>query len=248
MLNEIFRTENLIKVIDRHCKKSRPGPDGMVWSDLGRNENTVIAAVQVRVENFVPGPYLEITCSRRKIFIPNVIDRIIQLAICDFLEDRVTWIPSSPIRKRVTGENSFYHYMSLFVRQHGPYVCHVDIKEFYPSINHSTFIDFIQSFVDDSGLRDLIKRILCLCVGARGLLIGNPLTTCLADKFLLNIDKHLIDMAMVCFHDDFFMFSQKLDRCEAFPVLMDRLLNNIDLRSNPEKTWIRKNPTIKNIL
>jgi len=182
------------------------------------------------------------------IIIPDIEDRIIEMVICMVLEQENIWYYKKFLEKSFKGENAFYHYVSIYLKKYGRYVCQIDIERFFDSIDHSLFNDFLLEYILDKDLISLVKIILSIKGNNKGLIIGHPLSTYLADKFLYLIDKKISDKSVLRFVDNFLFFSSKKQECKYFFTLLSQLLKEINLSVNQEKSTIIYDPNIRNLL
>lgn len=137
----------------------------------------------------------------REIFVlPYYPDRIIQWAIVQIIED--IWINSlisqtySSIKGR--GIHSCAHKLQNDLYKYKPIYCFkMDIKKFYPSINHNILKVIIRKKIKDRELLDLLDQIID---SAKGVPIGNYLSQYFGNLYLNGFDHWIKEIKHIKFY------------------------------------------------
>lgn len=242
MIHEIMNYENIAQVIKDRRKRSVPDEDGIIWNDVISNKAELIAVIQKRLEDYHPQPVREIQSSGRKIVIPTLEERLLQLSISRILSKRIQWYKPKSVFKFVTGERALEHFYRQYKKRFGPIVCHADIEKYFDSIDHDEFAKFLLRYIGDKIVVALISKILTITPKGKGLLVGHPLAVYLADRFLVTVDDGLACYPIVRFHDDYFYFTKTKDLCLHFITLLRDMLHQQKLRINQRKLKTIENP------
>ena len=128
----------------------------------------------------------------------------------------------------------------------------IDISNYFNSINISILLPKLKSFLtEDVRLFELFKNILttneCLFNGLkiteqRGVMAGTPISTFLANVFLLDLDEYFTNNNVVYarYSDDIILFSENLNFLNEYKNYIINYLQKIDLTINPNKVSLTK--------
>ena len=211
----------------RQVKRHRgaPGPDGMTIKQFEpwARENWPAVRQQLLDGTYRPGPVRRKTISKegggeRLLGIPNVLDRLIQQAICQVL---------TPIFDPDFSESSFgfrpgrsahgaTKQAQRTIRQGYVHVVNVDLSKFFDRVQHDVLMSRVGRKVHDRLLLRLIGRYLRAGVMVEGVLQptqegspqGGPLSPLLSNILLDDLDKELEGRGLrfVRYADDFLIF------------------------------------------
>jgi group II intron reverse transcriptase/maturase len=210
----------------------RPSP--LLWFDLPR-----------RSRRLGPGPVWDggQSCSRRRLGIPTVTDRVVQRAVKNLLE---------PIWERefLSCSHGFRPERSVFTAvahvlwheaQGLDWVADADIEACFDSLAHERLLSQVAPTVDD-GVLGLIAAWLAAGAAApgQGVAQGSVISPLLANIYLHPFDEALVGagLALVRYADDWVVMCRNRDGAFQALDLAAGVLAELELALNREKTGV----------
>jgi RNA-directed DNA polymerase len=208
-MEEVVERENLIKALKRvKGNKGSPGVDGMSVGELPEYLKGHWAAIrdQLMSGTYQPQPVKRVEIEKpdggvRKLGVPTVVDRLIQQAVQQVLQQR--WDP--------TFSNSSYGFRpgrsqheavaqaQQYIAEGYGWVVDMDLEKFFDRVNHDKLMGQIAKRVEDKRLLKLIRAMLNAGVMENGLEKpseegtpqGGPLSPLLSNLVLDELDREL---------------------------------------------------------
>ncbi len=209
MLEEIFGKENMDKAYKRvTSNKGACGIDGMTVEELlpymQKNWTEIKAKLIAGKYNPCAGREVEIPKPNggiRKLGIPTVIDRLIQQAIAQKLnqlyDDSFSEYSYGFRPKR--SAHQAVRQAEIYVNEKNIYVVELDLESFFDKVNHDRLMQQLSRMIEDKRLLKLIRKFL-----TKGIMIdgienrktegtpqGSPLSPILSNIVLDELDKEL---------------------------------------------------------
>ena len=233
-MEQVVDTANLERAW-RQVKRNRgaPGPDGLTIKqfEAWARENWPGVRQQLLEGTYRPSPVRRKTIPKegggeRQLGIPNVLDRLIQQAICQVL---------TPIFDPGFSESSFgfrpgrsahgaAKQVQKIIRQGYTHCVDVDLSKFFDRVQHDVLMSRVSRKVHDRRLLCLIGRYLRAGVMVEGVLQptdegspqGGPLSPLLSNILLDDLDKEWErrGLRFVRYADDFQIFVRPALGCE----------------------------------
>src|SRR5580658_9152340 len=209
MMEEIVERENL-KVALRRVKanKGSPGIDGMTVEKLSGplKEHWPVIREQLLSGTYRPKPVKRVEIPKpnggvRKLGIPTVLDRFLQQAVMQVLQQR--WDPEFSDHSYGFRPGRSAHQAVAQAQQYIAEGCgwcvDLDLEKFFDRVNHDRLMARIAKRVDDKRLLKLIRAFLNAGVMENGLLSpsvegtpqGGPLSPLLSNLVLDELDQEL---------------------------------------------------------
>lgn len=253
LYEKIISLENL-RLADEKARRGKLRTYGVRHHDKNREANIIALHEALRTKTFKTSEYDIFTVfepKERLIFrLPYYPDRIVHHAIMNVLEPIWTSIFThntfSCIKKRGI-EGCAKHVDKIIKKYKGKplYCLKIDIKKFYPSIDHSTLKRIVRKKIKDKDLLWLLDEIID---SAEGLPIGNYLSQFLANLmlayFMHKVNEEL-KLDSTEYADDIAFFSDSKETLhKAFhgfikPYIEDEL--NLTVKGNYQIFPIAKN-------
>jgi len=246
----------------RQVKGNRgaPGPDGMTIKqfEAWARENWPAVRQQLLDGTYQPAPVRRKTIPKegggeRLLGIPNVLDRLIQQAICQVL---------TPVFDPTFSESSFgfrpnrsahgaTKQVQKIIRQGHTHCVDIDLSKFFDRVQHDVLMSCVSRKVHDRRLLRLIGRYLRAGVMVEGVLQptdegapqGGPLSPMLSNILLDDLDKELErrGLRFVRYADDFMIFVKSQRSAERVFASVQRFLTQqLKLVVNAEKSSVRE--------
>lgn len=251
LYEQIISVENLRRA-DEKARRGKLRTYGVRHHDKNREANIIALHEALRTKTFKTSEYDRFTVfepKERLIFrLPYYPDRIVHHAVMNVLEpiwSKVfTHNTYSCIKKR--GIEGCARQVDKIIKKYKgkPLYClKIDIKKFYPSINHDVLKRVVRKKIKDKDLLWLLDEIID---GAEGLPIGNYLSQFLANLFLayfMHFVNEILKLEATEYADDICFFSDSKEKLhEAFKEI-SRYLADLDLKvkSNYQVFPIAKN-------
>lgn len=209
MLERILSRQNLIKALERvERNKGSHGVDGMSVQNLRPYLKDHWPALRKEIEEgvYFPQPVRRVEIPKpnggaRKLGIPTVIDRFLQQAIAQILNESFDSIfsPNSyGFRPNKRGHDAVRQ-ARTFMEQGYRWVVDIDLEKFFDKVNHDRLMRTLSQRVKDGRVLQLIRRYLQAGVMKRGLVSpntegtpqGGPLSPLLSNIVLDELDKEL---------------------------------------------------------
>lgn len=266
LLEMILHRENIVRAWKRvRANKGAAGVDGMTIGQLGK----YLARHWPKVEkDLLDGTHKPMPVRRKEIpkpdggirllGIPTVLDRLIQQAIFQIIEQ--VWEP-------VFSESSYgfrpgrsAHEAVMQGKRHMQngytYVIDMDLSKFFDRVNHDRLMSRLATRIKDRRVLKLIRRYLRSGVMIEDVAIyaeegtpqGGPLSPLLSNIVLDELDKELEKRGhkFVRYADDFMIFCKSLKAAERVRKSITQFLTKkLKLKVNEEKSavsrpWLRK--------
>jgi hypothetical protein len=179
---------------------------------------------------------------KRKVLIPCLRDQVVVKCILNRLNTiGITDEENKPnqridlLTKRVT---------ELIRKDSNKKIIRTDISNFYPSINRELLIEKLRQSHEElisTPIINLIEKFInknksCDCY--TGLPVGVGICVLLANYYVsqLNLTKEIPNAEIIRYEDDFLLIADESVDEKAIMSDFDRVLNNFNLKRNPEKT------------
>ena len=260
LMEQVVDPENLNRAW-RQVRRNRgaPGPDGMTIKQFEpwAREDWSTVRQQLLDGTYRPGPVRRKTIPKdgggeRLLGIPNVIDRLVQQAICQVL---------TPIFDPDFSESSFgfrpgrsahgaAKQVQQIIRQGHSHCVDVDLSKFFDRVQHDVLMSCVSRKVRNRHLLRLIGRYLRAGVMVEGVLQptpegspqGGPLSPLLSNVLLDNLDKELErrGLRFVRYADDFQIFVRSERSAQRVFASVQRFLTQrLKLVVNEQKSSVR---------
>lgn len=209
LMEEICGQENLRKALKRvRANKGSPGVDGMTVGKLPGylKEHWSAIREQLLCGTYRPQPVKRVGIPKpeggvRKLGIPTVLDRFIQQAVMQVLQDRWdrTFSEASyGFRPGRSAHQAVAQAQQYIAEGHG-WVVDIDLEKFFDRVNHDKLMGQVAKRVEDKRLLKLIRAFLNAGVMEGGLTSpsqegtpqGGPLSPLLSNLVLDELDREL---------------------------------------------------------
>lgn len=209
LMERIVAPENLRAAVHRvRENKGAPGVDGMTVEELGAYLTLHLPTIR---EQLLVGTYEPAAVRRhelekegggiRVLGIPTVLDRFIQQAVLQVLQEKwdktfsdasYGFRPERSAKQAVERARGYY-------REGCRWVVDLDLEKFFDRVNHHKLMNLVRARVDDKRVNTLIGRYLkagmltgdVLTPRGEGTPQGGPLSPLLANLLLDRLDKEL---------------------------------------------------------
>ncbi len=255
-LNNVLSDPNLFsawaKVKDNHgCA----GQDGISIPDFEKKLLVNIATLRDEVRHgfYKPLPLLRIEIPKnsggtRPLSIPSVRDRLLQTAVA---------LSITPLFEAEFEECSFAYRAGRSVKQAVQrveqlrdagyqWVVDADIESFFDEIDHTLLMEKLRHLLVDKDILKLIHQWLKSEVVkgntrfrlSKGVPQGSPISPLLSNLYLDQLDEAFLhnEMVLVRFADDFLVLCKHQEKAQAALVLSNKILDDLRLSLNEEKT------------
>lgn len=209
VMEEVCSRENMLKAYKRVKRnKGSPGVDDMTVEEMldYLKEHWEGIKQELLLGTYRPQPVLEVEIPKpsggvRDLGIPTVIDRLIQQAVLNILQE--DWDPTF-------SENSYgfrpgrsahdaIRQAQEYIRDGYEYVVDMDLEKFFDRVNHDILMDRVAKRVRDKRLLKLIRRYLeaglmhggLVSAREQGMPQGGPLSPLLSNLLLDELDREL---------------------------------------------------------
>ncbi len=226
LMERILGRENLSRALKRvRTNKGSPGVDGMRVEDLP--EHLRVHWSRIREEllqgTYQPAPVKRVEIPKpgggtRKLGVPTVLDRFIQQAMHQVLQD--AWDPTFSEHSYGFRPNRSAHQAVAAAQEHvaagNRWVVDLDLEKFFDRVNHDLLMGRVAKRISDKRVLKLIRAYLNAGVMADGLTHptemgtpqGGPLSPLLSNLLLDDLDRELERRGhrFVRYADDFQIF------------------------------------------
>lgn len=266
LMEIILGRRNMFRALTRVCaNKGAPGVDGMTVNELG--EYLKRHWLEIR-ENLLNDEYRPLPVRRKEIDkpdggvrllgIPTVLDRLIQQAIAQVLEQ--IWDPvfsdfSYGFRPGRSQRDAVLRAKSYLLDGYNHSI-DMDLSKFFDRVNHDRLMSRLASRVQDKRVLKLIRRYLTAGTMINGLVSpsiegtpqGGPLSPLLSNIVLDELDKELEARGLnfVRYADDFVIYCKSRKAAERVRQSITKFITvKLKLKVNEEKSavsrpWLRK--------
>lgn len=204
LYHKICSVENL-KLADEKARKGKRTQSGVIRHDLNRDDNLINLHHVLVNKEYKTSRYQVFTIREpkvREIFkLPYYPDRIVHHAIMNIMEpifvSTFTRDTYNCIKKR--GIYGAYKTIKKYLRseEETTYCLKLDIKKFYPNIDHKILKDLLRTKLKDDDLLWLLDEIID---STDGIPIGNYLSQYLANFYLTKFDHWLKETKRVKYY------------------------------------------------
>ncbi|MFZ1404164.1 MAG: reverse transcriptase domain-containing protein [Anaerolineae bacterium] len=261
MFAEMYAWDNLLLAYRRAAKGKRGHPNVAAFEhDLEGNLYQLQA--ELRAMTYLPGAYVNFTIhepKQRLISAAPFRDRVVHHALCNLIEPiyERSFVVNSYANRVGKGTHRALDRVQALARRY-PYVWQCDVRQFFPSIDHTLLRDMLASKVADPQVRWLMDRILAGGAGVlrdaydmqyffgddlfaplrpRGLPVGNLTSQFWANVYLNGFD-HFIVRQLRCrgyvrFVDDLLFFADDKPSLWAWQTAVVARLRTLRLTIHP---------------
>ena len=209
MMEEVCERENLKRALKRvRSNKGSPGVGGMTVDELPGflKEHWLEIREQLLQGTYKPKPVKRVEIPKpgggsRKLGIPTVLDRFIQQAVLQVLQER--WDPTLSDHSYGFRPGRSAHQAVAKAQEHlaegYQYVVDIDLEKFFDKVNHDMLMSRVAKRVADKRLLKLLRAFLNAGVMEDGLISptdkgtpqGGPLSPLLSNIVLDDLDREL---------------------------------------------------------
>jgi len=209
LMEEVCQRDNLWKALKRvQANKGAPGVDGMTVRRLPKylKRHWPKIREQLLAGTYQPQPVKRVEIPKpdggvRKLGIPTALDRFIQQAVLQVLQerwDRTFSEQSYGFRPGRSAHEAVAQAQAYIAEGYG-YVVDMDLEKFFDRVNHDMLMGRVAKRVEDKRLLGLIRAFLNAGVMENGLVNpseegtpqGGPLSPLLSNLMLDDLDKEL---------------------------------------------------------
>jgi retron-type reverse transcriptase len=261
MYNAICAGENLLLAYRRAAKGKR-GHANVAAFEQRLEENLIDLRQELAAQTYRPGRYTSFYIhepKRRLISAAPFRDRVVHHALCNVIEPifERSFSADSYANRVGKGTHRALDQAQRFARRH-PYVLQVDLRQFFPSIDHVLLRGILARKIDDAGALWLVDQILTsgadvlgneytivdfpgddqyAALRPRGLPIGNLTSQFWANCYLNPID-HFVKRELRCpgyvrYVDDLLLFGDSKRALWAWRAALEDRLMRLRLTAHP---------------
>lgn len=262
MFEELVSWENLLLAY-RKAAKGKRGQPNVAAFEYRLEEHLLELSAELMARSYRPGPYESFYIhepKRRLISAAPFRDRVVHHALCNVIEPRFerSFVAVSFANRAGKGTHRALRRCQVLARRF-PFVLQVDIRQFFPSIDHQLLRQRIESKIRDEGVRWLVGLILASGEGVlsdqyemvyfpgddlfavnrpRGLPIGNLTSQFWGNVYLDPVD-HFILRELRCpgyvrYVDDLLLFGSDKPTLWAWKARLEERLARLRLTLHPE--------------
>lgn len=230
-LAEIYEFSNL-KIASKKAQKGKTKYSEVIQFNKNEFLNLVIIYILLRSRRYTTGEYRTKTIyepKERIIYILNYIHRVVQHALINKIEPIINSMLIKDTYSCIKGRGM--HKASLrtieFIRRN-KYCLKMDIRKFYPSINHDILYSLFERKFKDEGLLWLLKDIIYSFPGETNAPIGNLTSQVFGNFYMSPLDRYvkeelkIKDYVRYC--DDFLLFSNNKEELRNAKYLITKFL------------------------
>lgn len=242
LYEKVYNIENL-KLADIKARRNKSKKKDIIDFDKNKEENIINLYHVLRNKEYKTSEYDIFTIfegKEREIYkLPYYPDRIVHHAIMNVLEpifvSVFTHDTYSCIKKRGIHKCMYNVKYSLKDVKNTKYCLKLDIKKFYPNVNHAILKALLCKKFKDKDLLNLLYEIID---SSKGVPIGNYLSQFLANFYLTYFDHWIKEVLKVKYYfrycDDIVIFSDnKNDLHGMFRLIENYLKTELDLELKP---------------
>lgn len=243
LYDKICTFENLYEA-DEKARKGKMRTYGVKVHDKNRTENLLKLRDELLTGTFKTSPYSTFIIyepKEREIFrLPYYPDRIVHHAVMNILEP--IWVSTftadtySCIKER--GIHAAAKKVRRILREDPEgttYCLKIDVKKFYPSIDHDTLKRILRRKLKDARLLKLLDEIVD---SAQGVPIGNYLSQYFANLYLTYFDHWIKETKRVKYY---FRYADDIVILASDKSYLHRLLTEIQLQMGDLKLEVKRN-------
>jgi RNA-directed DNA polymerase len=179
LMEGILRTKNLLEALGRvRANKGSPGIDGMTVDELQAycQQNWPTIEGQLFAGTYQPQPVKRVEIPKpdggvRKLGIPTVLDRLIQQATLQVLQERVdpTFSEHSYGFRPGKSAQQAVAQAQKYIAEGYRYVVDLDLEKFFDRVNHDILMGLLAKRIADKRVLKLIRAFLNAGVMENGL-------------------------------------------------------------------------------
>jgi RNA-directed DNA polymerase len=266
LMEMILERRNMFRALKRvRANKGAPGADGMNVNQLGGylKRHWLKIREDLLNDEYRPHPVRRKEIPKpdggvRLLGIPTVLDRLIQQAVSQVLEQ--VWDPtfsefSYGFRPRRSQRNAVLQAKSYLLNGY-THIVDMDLSKFFDRVNHDRLMSRLAMKVQDKRVLKLIRRYLTAGIMIDGLVShsiegtpqGGPLSPLLSNIVLDELDKELEKRGLnfVRYADDFVIYCKSKKAVERVKESITKFITvRLKLKVNEEKSsvsrpWLRK--------
>lgn len=243
LFDRVISLENL-RLADEKARKGKLRTYGVKLHDRNREANLLSLHEQLKNGTFKTSPYNVFTIYEPKERLihrlPYFPDRILHHAIMNVMEDIWVGIFTKDTYSCIKGRgiHACAKSVKLALKQDPPgtkYCLKIDVRKFYPSIDHEVLKGIVRRKIKDSRLLALIDEIIDSV--PTGVPIGNYLSQYFANLFLAYFDHWVKEQKRVKHYwryaDDVVILSDDKESLHKLLVEIRRYLKGLKLRVKP---------------
>jgi RNA-directed DNA polymerase len=247
LYSQIYSVENLT-LADEVARRGKRNSYGVAIHDRRRAENILKLSESLEKKEFRTSPYdnFLLSCDNGKIReisrLPYYPDRIVHHAVMNILEPIWGSVFSKDTYSCIKGRG--IHSAAKKIKQclssdkTGTIYClKIDVRKFYPSIDHDVLKEILRRKLKDNDLLWLLYEIID---SAPGVPIGNYLSQYFANLYLAYFDHHMKEVERVKHYfrycDDIVVFGSDKAVLHALRVRIDQYMK-INLKLDVKKNW-----------
>jgi RNA-directed DNA polymerase len=209
LMEEVVERENLKEALERvESNKGAPGVDRMTYEELRPflKQHWLTIKDRLLQGRYLPQPVRRVEIPKsdggvRKLGIPTVLDRFIQQALMQVLQER--WDPTFSIHSYGLRPKRSCHQAikqaQEYLQAGYSWTVDMDLERFFDRVNHDRLMTAIAKRVEDKRVLKLIRRYLNAGVMENGLVQpstegtpqGGPLSPLLSNLVLDELDREL---------------------------------------------------------
>jgi len=266
LLEMILERRNMFRALNQVCaNKGAPGIDKMPINKIRGYLRRHWPKIK---EDLLSGQYRPLPVRRKEIDkpdggvrllgIPTVLDRVIQQAIAQIVEQ--IWDPifsefSYGFRAQRSAHDAVLQSKQYLLDGY-TYVVDMDLSKFFDRVNHDRLMSRLATKIKDKRVLKLIRRYLNAGTMINGVIVytdegtpqGGPISPLLSNVVLDELDKELEKRGhkFVRYADDFRIYCKSLKAAQRVKTSITRFLTGrLRLKVNEEKSavsrpWLRK--------
>lgn len=220
--------DNLL-LADKKARKDKLKQPGVIEFDKNREDNFALLHEMLKNKTYKTSDYTTFTIfepKERLVFrLPYFPDRIAHHAVMNILEDKFVATFTADTYSCIKGKGIHAALFSLRKalknKEATQYCLKMDIRKFYPSINHDTLKALLRRKFKDNDLMSFLDEIID---SADGLPIGNYLSQYLANFYLTYFDHWLKEVIGVKYY---FRYADDIVILESDKSKLHQLLSDI---------------------
>lgn len=261
LMEMILERRNMFRALEQvRANKGAPGVDGMTVNQLGGYLKRHWPEIRqdLLCDNYHPLPVRRKEIDKpgggiRLLGIPTVLDRVIQQAIAQFVEQ--VWDPTfsefSYGFRRGRSQHDAVLRAKGYLLEGYTYVVDMDLSKFFDRVNHDRLMSRLATKIRDKRVLKLIRRYLTAGTMIDGLVShsdegtpqGGPLSPLLSNIVLDELDKELEKRGhkFVRYADDFMIYCKSLKAAKRVKESITRFLTvKLKLKVNEEKSAVSR--------
>lgn len=271
LYNQIYHPLNLWFAYKQAAKGKRYKPP-VARFEYDLEKNLIEIEEELRTESYQPGGYHSFVIQKPKRRLINAApfrDRVIHHALMNIIEPffERQFIFDSYANRKAKGTHKALDRTTYFLRRYH-YVMHLDIRQFFPAIDHEILLSILSRTIGDLKVMALIKKIIASGAGiqaseydhvtfpgdtlfsvnkSRGLPIGNLTSQNWANVYLNEIDQYakreLKCRAYLRYVDDLLLFANDKKTLQIWRNEITLFLGKLRLTIHENKAHSRLSRT-----